>query len=201
MPADTASLTTRHSTDRRSWPFPARWLLTAFAFPPSGLLAISVVGPVDAPAAAVLSGAIVGAGIGSGQWLALRPPAPGDGRLRNLWIGTTAAAMAAGLGLGASVVGYETGTDDLVRMGLVTGALLGPAQAIVLHTTRLTTPHRAAAWAAIVPLLWGLGWFVTASAGVDVEKQYAVFGITGALTVSALGGLALAAIRRRRPAA
>lgn len=201
MPAETASLTTRHSTERRSWPLPARWLLTAFAFPPSGLLAITFVGAVDAPADAVLSGAIAGAGIGTGQWLALRPLAPGDGRLRNLWIGTTAGAMAAGLGLGASVVGFETGTGDLVRMGLVTGAVLGPVQATVLHATRLTTPRRAAAWAAIVPLLWGLGWFVTASAGVDVEKQYAVFGISGALTVSAVGGLALAAILRRRPAA
>ena len=198
MSAATAPLTRSRPTARRPWPFAARWLVTAFAFPPSGLLAITVVGPVDAPTAAVLSGVIAGAGIGAGQWLALRAVAPSDARLRNLWVGGTAAAMAAGLGLGASLVGFETGTSDLVRMGLVTGGVLGPVQAIVLHATGLTTPRRAAAWAAAVPLLWGLGWFVTASAGVDVEKQYAVFGITGALTVSALGGLVLAGILRRR---
>jgi hypothetical protein len=42
-----------------------------------------------------------------------------------------------------------------------------------------------------MPLLWSLGWTVTTLVGVDVEKQYTHFGITGALTFSALSGLLL----------
>jgi hypothetical protein len=42
-----------------------------------------------------------------------------------------------------------------------------------------------------MPLLWALGWTVTTLVGVDVEKQYTHFGITGALTFSALSGLLL----------
>jgi len=43
----------------------------------------------------------------------------------------------------------------------------------------------AIAWPAVLAGLWALGWTITASAGVDVEAQYTVFGSTGAIAVTA----------------
>jgi hypothetical protein len=40
-----------------------------------------------------------------------------------------------------------------------------------------------------MPLLWALGWTITAAAGVGVGRQYAVFGAFGAVTVMALPGV------------
>jgi hypothetical protein len=77
--------------------------------------------------------------------------------------------------------------------------VLGPAQAAALYASHLADRRSAAAWAAAVPGLWALGWFVTASAGVDVDRQYAVFGLTGALAASAAGGLVLSRIVRPQP--
>jgi hypothetical protein len=46
-----------------------------------------------------------------------------------------------------------------------------------------------------VPALWALGWTVTTAAGVDVERQYAVFGALGAIAFMALSGLLLDRLR------
>jgi len=49
-----------------------------------------------------------------------------------------------------------------------------------------------------MPLLWALGWTVTAVAGVDVDRQYAVFGAFGAITFMALSGIVLDRLRAGR---
>jgi len=193
-PPTVAFLTAR---TRRSWPLAARWLLAALAFPPAGELAILAVNAVDAPAPALVGGFIAGAGLGAAQWLALRSLPGGGARLRNRWIAGTASAMAVGLALGAALVGYRTGTGDLVAMGLATGAVLGPVQAAVATTTGVLDRRSAALWAATVPALWSLGWWITASAGIDVERQFAVFGISGALATAAVGGAVLGRLVRR----
>lgn len=72
-------------------------------------------------------------------------------------------------------------------MGALTGLVLGPAQALAL-------PRRAAhpwGWAVAMPALWALGWTVTTLAGVHVEEQFTIVGVSGALTFSALSGLLL----------
>jgi hypothetical protein len=51
-----------------------------------------------------------------------------------------------------------------------------------------------------MPLLWALGWTVTAAAGVDVDRQYAVFGAFGAITFMALSGIVLDRLRAASPA-
>jgi len=55
-------------------------------------------------------------------------------------------------------------------------------------------------WAAAMPLLWALGWTVTAAAGVGVDRQYAVFGAFGAITFMALSGIVLDRLRAATPA-
>jgi hypothetical protein len=72
-------------------------------------------------------------------------------------------------------------------VGLLTGLVLGPAQAIALP--RRTT-HRWG-WAVAMPALWAFGWTATTVGGIHVEEQFTVFGLCGALTTSALSGLLL----------
>ena len=195
----TSTISARTAT--RSARLPAlagRWLAAGLAFPPAGLLVVSTVGPIDRPIAAAAGGAVAGAVVGAGQWLALRHRASRRADLRRAWIGGTAAAMAAGLTAGAALVGYRTSTPALVAMGLVTGAAVGATQSFVLRWAGLAAPGRAAIWAVTVPLVFGLGWFVTSSVGVDVERRYAVFGSSGALTSAAIGGLVLDLVVVRR---
>jgi hypothetical protein len=87
--------------------------------------------------------------------------------------------------LGGTVVDYETDLGHLALMGLVTGVPLGAAQALVIARRW----PRALSWALTMPVLWALGWTVTTSIGVDVERQYVVFGSAGAIIVMALSGL------------
>ena len=53
-------------------------------------------------------------------------------------------------------------------------------------------------WIPVVVAAWPLGWTVTWSVGVDVERGYAVFGSTGALVFAALTGLTMLLMLRGR---
>src|SRR5881397_3698806 len=103
-----------------------RWVAVAAAFPVAGYIGGAIGGPVDAVAAALVGGALTGAGLGAVQWWAakgaLGHPAP--------WITSSAAGYAGGLAAGAAIVGYDTELGALVVMGLVSGAVLGAAQAV-----------------------------------------------------------------------
>jgi hypothetical protein len=46
-----------------------------------------------------------------------------------------------------------------------------------------------------MPLLWALGWTVTTVGGIDVDRQFAVFGLYGAITFMALSGVLLDRLR------
>jgi hypothetical protein len=95
--------------------------------------------------------------------------------------------MGLGLLLGAGTVGFGTSLRDLALMGFLTGIALGPAQALALPgATRLRI-----VWAAVIPLLWALGWTVTTVGGIDVDQQFTIFGAYGAITFSALSGALL----------
>lgn len=159
-----------------------RWLPTFLAFPPAGLLVVETVGSIDGPLSAAVGGALAGAVIGAGQWLALR--SRGVGRR---WIAATAAAMAAGSALAAAVTGAGTDVADLMVAGVIAGAAVGAAQARLLATDASTM----ASWTAVTGAGWALGWLATSSIGVDVERGYIVFGAAGALLATVLGGLAL----------
>lgn len=161
------------------------WLLWSagfLAFPIAGLAGTAVAGRVDDAGAAVVGGTVTGLVIGVAQTLVSRRRL--DPRR---WIPATAVGMGAGLLLGAWAVDYRTSLTSLVVMGALTGLVLGPAQALAL-------PRRAAhpwGWAVAMPALWALGWTVTTLAGVHVEEQFTIVGVSGALTFSALSGLLL----------
>jgi hypothetical protein len=157
------------------------WTLGFVAFPLAGI-AGGLVGPLDDLGAGLLGGALTGLVLGVGQSLAAR------GALSPLrWIPATVLGTAVGLAAGAALVGYRTSLGALALMGLVTGVVLGAAQAWAL---------RSPLWAVAVAVLWPLGWTVTTLVGVDVEARYTLFGSTGAVVVSALSGLVLLRLTR-----
>jgi hypothetical protein len=162
--------------------FLARWLPTVVAFPVGGELAILAVGSLDGPLAAAIGGAIAGSVIGAAQWLALRSRGFGW-----RWALMTALAMAGGGALAALLTGAATTPAALALTGLVTGALVGGAQATQLGRGRGT----AAAWTGLVGLSWAIGWLVTANVIVDAERGFYVFGLSGALVVTVATGLAM----------
>lgn len=153
-----------------------RWLLTALAFPPSGLIAHLVAGRVDSVPAAVLNGLITGAGIGAAQWALLR-----HRHINPTWIVSTALGFGAGLAAGAALVSYRTDITSLAVMGAVSGLGVGIAQGAFLGTAT-----RTLAWSAATAALFALGWAVTTAGGIDVSQQWAVFGAYGCTTVAFL---------------
>ena len=153
-----------------------RWLLTALAFPPSGLIAHLVAGRVDSVSAAVLNGIITGAGIGAAQWALLRHRG-----ISSAWIVATTVGFGAGLAAGAALVSYRTDIGSLALMGAVTGLGVGIAQGAML-----ASPKRTLGWSAATTVLFALGWTVTTAGGIDVSQQWAVFGAYGCTTVALL---------------
>jgi hypothetical protein len=131
----------------------------------------------------VIGGAAAGATLGLVQAVAL-----GGSRADTLrWVLATSGGMAAGLTVGAAVVDYSTATADLVVMGALTGVGIGLAQAAVLRAE----PVRRIAWLLATPVLWALGWWVTAQVISNVDDQFANFGASGAVLVAGLGGVVL----------
>jgi hypothetical protein len=180
----------QHRFNTKAW---LLWTAGFVAFIIGGALATGVVGRINDVGSALIGGLIAGAVIGSGQWLVARRLL-GDPRS---WIPATAVAMGLGLLVGAGVVGYGTSLGELALMGLISGIPLGAAQAYLLRD-RLAN---AWVWAAAVPLLWALGWTVTTAGGIDVDRQFAVFGAYGAITFMALSGVLLDRLRASTPAA
>lgn len=173
---------------RRTW---LGWTVMFVGYPLGGVLGIAA-GPVDDPGTALIGGAATGAVIGLSQWLVLRRHVPSAWR----WVPATAAGLAVGLAGGSAVVGYSTTIGALAIQGAFSGAAVGAAQAGML--ARTVGRHRALAWAAAAPPLWALGWAVTTAAGVSVDRQFTVFGASGALTMSIVGGVLLVALLRGR---
>jgi hypothetical protein len=177
----------------RAWPKIAlRWMPTFLGYPAGGLVA-EIVGPVDSLGPAIAGGAITGAILGLAQWLGIRRTGPSPAA----WIIATASGLAVGLGLGAAAAGYETSTGALATQGAICGAVIGVAQATVLY--RLLG-RIVCVWPVLLSGLWALGWTITASAGIDVEAQYTVFGSSGAIVVTAATSvLPIALARRSQP--
>jgi FtsH-binding integral membrane protein len=190
-----------HTTTLTNLPTPTwqrtalRWMPTFLGFPAGGLATTLIVGHVDNITAAVTGGALSGAILGLVQPVALRV----NGSTRRDWVVASAVGFSIGLTAGASLVGYATKTGALATQGVITGLTIGLAQAIVLHRRGLI--RLSAVWPVVLAGLWALGWTITATAGIDVEKQYSVFGSSGAIVVTAATAvLPLALARANRQA-
>ena len=185
-PEDGTSHESAHDPSARRI-FPGwRWMAVWPAFPVAGYIGWKVGGRVDAALAALVGGALTGAGLAAVQWWAAkgalgRPAA---------WIGAGAGGYAVGLAAGAALVGYETDLGALALMGLVSGAALGAAQALVL--ARAGRRALALPWALAMPALFALGWSVASVTGIGVDDQFTVFGAGGALLFTLLSGLLVA---------
>jgi hypothetical protein len=152
-----------------------RWLPTFFGFPLGGFVAELIAGPVDGLVPALLAGAVTGSVLGAIQVWGMGsngPPAHG-------WIIATTTGLTVGLALGSAAVDYGTSLGDLVLQGAICGLAIGTAQALVLRG------RAAYLWAPALSALWALGWAISTSIGVDVDTQWAVFGASGALVVTA----------------
>src|SRR5215208_4040158 len=127
MTTHAAPLTHDQASTRRAVPG-WRWVAVGLAFPIAGYLGWAIGGRVDAAAAALIGGAITGAGLGAVQWWAakgsLGDPAP--------WIVLSAAGYGVGLAAAAAIVDYDSDIAALAVMGLVSGAVLGATQALAL---------------------------------------------------------------------
>ena len=160
------------------------WIgISLLAFPLAGYAGWGIAGHVDGMAPAIVGGAITGIGVGLVQWLFLR-------RIVDVgpaWIAATGVALAAGLALGAAVVGYETSAGALATMGAISGAAVGIAQGILLRG-RFALWH---VWIAAMPALFAAAWLTSTAIGVDVANQFTVFGASGCLVFGAMSGLVL----------
>jgi hypothetical protein len=166
-----------------------RWLPTFAGFPIGGFVAELVAGPVDGLGAALTAGAITGVVLGAVQSWGMGEHGPSAAH----WITATTAGLAAGLALGSALVGYGTGLGDLVVQGAICGLAIGTAQALTLRG-RVTY-----LWAPALSALWALGWAVTTSIGIDVDTQWAVFGSSGALVVTAATAVLPVLLATRAP--
>ena len=163
--------------------------MSLLGFPLGGYLGHLVAGPVDGVIPALIGGALTGAGIGLAQWFLLR-------RILAMgieWIVATSIGLTVGLPIGAITVDYETSMSQLAIMGAISGATVGIAQGVLLRD-KFSLWH---VWMVTMPVLWALGWIVTETAGINVEKQFTVFGASGTVVFAILSGLLLLAGMRR----
>jgi hypothetical protein len=167
-----------------------RWVASFAGFPLGGLAAMLLVGPVDDIAPAIAGGLVTGTILGAAQGWALRL-----GRAAALrWVAATAGGLAVGLALGGSATSFGTTSSDLAVLGAVSGATVGLAQAVTLFR-RLGAA--VIAWPPYLAAVWALGWALTTSVGVDVERHWTVFGAAGAITAAALTTVLPLALDRR----
>jgi hypothetical protein len=157
----------------------ARWMVSFVGFPLGGLTAMVLSGPVDTTLAAITGGLLTGTVLGTAQALAMRF----DRRDLLTWVLATAAGLATGLAIGASVVDFRTGLGDLVLQGAISGLAVGIAQSLVLVRRAGSV---ALLWPGYLAVAWSIGWFVTTAVGVQVDEQFTVFGAAGAVTVTLL---------------
>ena len=156
-----------------------RWMVSFTGYPLGGYAALLITGRVDSPGPALAGGLLTGLILGAIQAWAMGPAHPRP----RAWILATGAGLMAGVAAGAALVDYQTDLRSLVVQGAVSGALVGIAQAAVLH-------RRLGALVMVWPLFlsgtYALGWAVTTSAGIDVDQQFTIFGSSGALVAALL---------------
>jgi hypothetical protein len=160
------------------------WIIAVVGFPIGGLLAQTVAGPASTVPAALISGLIAGAVIGLAQALALGLRA----QALAVWVGGTAVALAVALGLVTAVIGQIETSTEAIALGVVSGVLIGAAQAAVLMRAGV---GNAWVWILVTGVAWGIGWLITASVGVALAPGWPVYGASGAIVSQIITAVAL----------
>ena len=160
------------------------WIAAIVGFPIGGYLGHAIAGPAATAPAAVLSGLIAGAIIGLGQALltGLRGPSLA------MWVAATALGLAVALGIVTAAIGQIETTTEAVALGVVSGLLIGAAQAAMLMRVGISN---AWLWIPVTGLAWGVGWLVTSGIGVALEAGWPVYGLSGALASQVITAAAL----------
>ena len=96
--------------------------------------------------------------------------------------------MAVGLAIVTAAIGQIETSTEATALGLVSGALIGAAQAAVLM--RAGTSN-AWLWIPVTGLAWGVGWLVTSGIGVALAAGWPVYGLSGALVSQLITAVAL----------
>jgi hypothetical protein len=175
----TSTRPTRNALPRGIGRTIARWMVSFAGYPLGGYAAILLVGQVDSFGRALAGGLVTGAILGAVQGWAMRPAGPRPLR----WILATAVGLTAGVAAGAALADYQTDLGSLALQGAVCGALVGTTQVVVL------LPRLGAAsflWPPFLSGVFAIGWAVTASAGIDVDQQFTIFGSSGAFVATLL---------------
>jgi hypothetical protein len=160
------------------------WLVAVIGFPIGGFLGQAIAGPANTVPAAIVSGLIAGAIIGIGQALALGLRAPALA----VWVVGTAVALAVALGLVTAAIGQIETSSEAIALGVVSGALIGIAQAAVLMRAGVANTW---IWIVVTAVAWGVGWLVTSSIGVALAAGWPVYGLSGAAASQIITAVAL----------
>jgi hypothetical protein len=163
---------------------PLRWLVAIVAFPIGGFVGYLVGGPVSTVPAALISGAIAGAIIGSGQAVALKLTR----RALVSWVAATTVGLGLALAAVTAVIGQISTTTEAVMLGAVAGLLLGAGQAFVLHREGVRWSW---IWVPASAVAWALGWLVTSSVGVALATGWPVYGLSGAIVSQVITGVVI----------
>jgi len=161
-----------------------RWLAAIIGFPIGGFVGHLVAGPAATAPAALISGLIAGAVIGTGQAIALGLPS----RPMALWAGVTALGLGVGLAGVTALIGQIDTMTDAVALGAFSGLTLGAGQAVAL--ARLRVPN-AWVWVLTTALAWSLGWLTTSAIGVALAAGWPVYGLSGAIVSTIISAAAL----------
>lgn len=158
------------------------WALSFLAIPIAGYLGTAIVGRVNNVVSALTGGAIVGLVMGLAQGVASRR------RLAPVtWTIASTIGTSLGVAAGTIVVRYQTSLDALALGGLITGIVLGFAQMVALPPIA----RFRWLWPPVTAVLWPLAWTVTTLAGITVDRQFIVFGASGAFVYTLVAGLVL----------
>lgn len=159
-----------------------RWLPSFLAFPVAGQIVVWMIGPVQDLVSATIAGLVLGLVVGFSQSWALKPIG-----VSTPWAIASAVALTVASPIAWAAVAFETTISSLSLWGLISGVILGLAQAL---SQRLASP-KVLLWATSVGATWALAWFTSANVIVDADANYAVFGSTGALLATSILGFLL----------
>ncbi len=133
----------------------------------AGIIAKTFAGALKNVRSALVGGFIVGTILAAGeQW------AFSTNNFNWIFIIFSGIALAIGNAIGSYIVHYSTNLKSLMIVGAISGVILGLTQGIIISNP---------IFGLIVAIFWLIGWASMSIIKVDVDRQYHIFGMVGAL--------------------